>query len=201
MKKIFFSSSLDTIKEWQNRDSTQTYIVCYDAQSLQKEIKTSQPYIIIADYDSVSLYINTFISSNTLPANMIILEKSPEVTTGKMLISHNIKAYGNSRMFKIHYEQMIKTVQNGDIWTYPELTATLVKDTNQNTLNQNAKKLLENRLSKKELEVVYLVLEGMTNSAIAANMQITIRTIKSHVSSIFLKLHVSDRISLILLLK
>jgi len=201
MKIVFLSSDINILKEWQTKISTQNYVVCYDLESLNSELKLSKSCIVISDYNSTDQDINRLISSNTLPENTIVLEKSPEIVTGKMLISHNVKAYGNSRMLKMHYEQMIKTVEDGDIWTYPELTATLAQNSKQNNINENSKKLLENRLSQKELEVIYLILDGMSNYAISNKMNITIRTVKAHVSSIFSKLHVNDRVSLILLLK
>ena len=93
---------------------------------------------------------------------------------------------------------MIETVKEGKIWTYPALT---LKLTNIISISSDAKKLLKNRLSQKEEEVVYLILQGLTNNAIASKLSITTRTVKAHISSIFLKLHINDRVSLILLLK
>ncbi len=201
MKIIFLSSDMGIVNEWIENISIDNNVLCYDVESLKNELRTSKFCIVIVDYDSASSDFNKLISSNNLPENTIVLEKSPEIVTGKMLISHHIKAYGNSRMLKIHFDQMIQTVQNNNIWTYPELTATLVKSTNQNSLNKNSEKILNNRLNKKEIDVVYLILEGMTNDAIANTMGITTRTVKAHVSSIFAKLHISDRLSLVLLLK
>ncbi|WP_373036709.1 response regulator transcription factor [Sulfurimonas sp.] len=201
MQIVFFSSSFDTIDEWKLRHNAEVYASCYDVDSLISELKNLHSYIIIADYDSVATDINHWISSNTLPQNVIVLERAPEITTGKMLLSHGVKAYGNSRMLTNHYMQMIEVVKNGNIWTYPALTAKLVKSKSRDSLNEDAKKLLENRLSKKEQEVVYLILEGLTNDAIASRLEITTRTVKAHVSAIFSKLHINDRVSLILLLK
>ena len=145
--------------------------------------------------------INILISSNTIPEKLIVLEREPEITTGKMLISHGIKAYGNSRMLTHHYAQMLKTIIFGNIWTYPELTSSLIKIENKSLLSDESTEIIENRLSGKEKEVIMLVLEGLTNDAIALKTGITVRTVKAHVSSIFSKLHVNDRVSLILLLK
>jgi DNA-binding NarL/FixJ family response regulator len=200
MNVIFFSSNINTIDEWKLRHNIQKHVSCYDINSLNSELENSDFHILIADYDSVANDVNHWISSNTLPQNLIVLERAPEITTGKMLISHGIKAYGNSRMLTHHYMQMIETVSNGNIWTYPALTAKLIT-TSTKSINSDAKKLLESRLSHKEKEVVYLVLEGLSNDAIASRQEITTRTVKAHISAIFSKLHVNDRVSLVLLLK
>jgi len=197
MQIVFFSSNIDTIDEWTKRNNIDLPISCYDIDSLNS-LKNLNSCIVVADYDSIASEINSLISSNNLPKRTIVLERAPEIITGKMLISRNIKAYGNSRMLSHHYNQMLDTVKEGNIWTYPALT---LKLTNIISISSDAKKLLKNRLSQKEEEVVYLILQGLTNNAIASKLNITTRTVKAHISSIFLKLHINDRVSLILLLK
>jgi len=199
MQVIFFSTNMDMIDELKSKTDLGQSVTCYDTDSLEIELQKNPSNIVIVDYDSVATQLNKIIASNTLATNTVVLEKTPEIATGKMLISHNVKAYGNSRMLKNHYLQMIETVKNGKVWTYPELTASLL--TNTKTLSDDSKTLIQNRLTTKESEVVYLILEGLTNDAIASKLEITSRTVKAHVSSIFSKLHVNDRVSLILLLR
>ncbi len=199
MKVLLFSSDMATLDEWEKRDD-HSHAVCYDLESLHNELDNEPSSIIIADYDTKANEINNWISSNNLPKSIAILESVPQIATGKMLIYRGVKAYGNSRMLKIHYEQMLATLADGNIWTYPELTASLAekKDTG---LNPDSIELINNKLSEKEKETLYLILQGLTNDAIATKMGITTRTVKAHISSIFSKLHVNDRLSLVLLLK
>ncbi len=200
MKIIIFSASTDTVEEFKKRDAMNEIALAYDLNSLADELTNFQnEAVVIADYDSVAQDINKLITSDKLPNKTIVLERTPEIASGKMLIKHGVKAYGNSRMLYIHYKQMLETVQENKIWTYPELTAALSKI--EDTINIDAKALIENRLTEKELHVVYGVLEGLTNDAISHKLNITTRTVKAHMSSIFQKLHVNDRVSLVLLLK
>jgi DNA-binding NarL/FixJ family response regulator len=198
MQRIFFSTDINTLDEWKQRDTASESVACSTSDDLQNIAKES---IVIADYDSVAPEINKMITSNALPANMIVLEREPELLTGKMLLSHGIKAYGNSRMLKNHYQQMIETVTKGKVWTYPSLTSFLIRNNKKSTLNQDSLDLLEKRLSVQEIEVTKLILDGLTNDAIASLLNITTRTVKAHITSIFIKLHVNDRLSLVLLLK
>src|SRR5262249_3808700 len=48
-------------------------------------------------------------------------------------------------------------------------------------------------LSERELEVLRLIADGVSNSDIAAQLVISEKTVKSHVSNILSKLHVLDR--------
>ncbi|WP_373070626.1 response regulator transcription factor [Sulfurimonas sp.] len=201
MKIILFSSDTNTINEWIEKYSLDAASECYDLESYENEISNLEKFILVCDYDSVANSLNTLISSKKLPNYTVVLERSPAIATGKILIKNGIRAYGNSKMLAKHFTQLIDTVSNDNTWTYPDLTAALVKSTRKAPLNKDAQELIDSRLTDKEKDVVLLVLDGFTNDAIANELDITTRTVKAHISSIFSKLHVNDRISLVLLLK
>ena len=202
MKIIFLSSNMDTVDELTVRHNIEDFIASSDLTSLEKISKSlDEEFILLADYDSVSSEINRLISLNKLPLYTIVIEKHPEITSGKMLISHKVKAYANTRISTVNFAQMITAVKENKVWTYPELTIALSNSVATPIINDDAKELIQNRLSPKEIEVIYLILDGLTNDAISKELEITTRTVKAHVSSIFSKLHVNDRLALILLLK
>jgi DNA-binding NarL/FixJ family response regulator len=201
MEIIFFSADLEIVQEWTSNHNIEYYSTYSDILSLVSAIKKTKEYIIVVDYDSISTQLNRLITADSIPDNTIVLERTPEITTGKMLISHGVRAYGNAKMLTIHFNQMIQAVLESKIWTYPKLTAALAKDTADTKLSDEALELIQNRLTPKEIEVIYHILDGLTNDAVAKKLDVTMRTVKAHITSIFNKLHVNDRISLVLLLK
>jgi DNA-binding NarL/FixJ family response regulator len=54
------------------------------------------------------------------------------------------------------------------------------------------------RLSKRELEVFRLLLQGMSNSQIASTLGIARKTVEEHLTSIYIKLGVKSRTEAIL---
>lgn len=54
-------------------------------------------------------------------------------------------------------------------------------------------RILHEELTNRELEVLLLLAEGLSNQEIADDLFITIKTVKTHVSNILAKLEVSDR--------
>jgi len=201
MKFFLFSTDITLVDEWKSNYHLQNSIQISSKEELLESLNLKESYIILADYDSVATDVNKLIATNTLPENFIVLEKAPQTVTGKALISRGVKAYGNARMLPLHFNQMIETVRNSKVWTYPELTAALVEQTTKPILKEESQKLLDERLTQKEKEVVVLILEGLTNDAIATKLNTSTRTIKAHLTSIFQKLHINDRLSLVLLLK
>jgi len=57
------------------------------------------------------------------------------------------------------------------------------------------------RLTHREVDVVNMLSEGLSNKAIASMLNISERTVKAHLTSIFQKLDVQDRLQLALLFK
>ena len=56
---------------------------------------------------------------------------------------------------------------------------------------------LRNALSERELEIIELVAQGLTNQEIAAALTISKRTVDNHVSNIFTKTGAKNRVALL----
>ena len=54
------------------------------------------------------------------------------------------------------------------------------------------------QLSKREKEVLKLVLQGKSNKQIALSLDITVRTVEFHLKNVYAKFQVSSRIELLL---
>ena len=94
----------------------------------------------------------------------------------------------------------IERVSTGEVWLDPRLTASLLSDFTRP--NRPAKPDPEaekiSALSKREREVVELIGKGLKNKEMAERLFISEITVRHHLTSIFEKLGVSDRIELML---
>lgn len=97
----------------------------------------------------------------------------------------------------------VESILQGDIWVQrhlvPQVIGTLVKITRTPPPKPAPAGL--DSLSTRERDVVRLILQGISNKVIAAELFISERTVKAHLTSIFKKLHVPDRLHLAILLK
>ncbi len=85
-------------------------------------------------------------------------------------------------------KQAIQVVCRGEQYIEPILMPTL-----RERLDNNNPEKKEDRLSKREFEILKLVAVGMYNKEIADCLSISEKTVKNHMSSIFRKIKVSDR--------
>jgi DNA-binding NarL/FixJ family response regulator len=88
--------------------------------------------------------------------------------------------------------EAIRTVHNGETFIQPNMTKELVKEYNRVTIYKKDRKD-PNNLTKREIEVLGLIAEGLINKQIAKQLYISEKTVKNHVSNIFKKLNVTDR--------
>jgi two-component system, NarL family, response regulator LiaR len=84
----------------------------------------------------------------------------------------------------------VRQAARGEAVLHPRVAARVVQELHgagRDTFNPFTE------LSEREIEVLRLIAAGMSNSDIAADLVISEKTVKSHVSNILSKLHLADR--------
>jgi DNA-binding NarL/FixJ family response regulator len=128
----------------------------------------------------------------------------PNLSEALEWIPLGIRAYFNSHMADTHYRHMLQALQLGQSWFSPQILQGLV-GLAQNTLvsptteQVNATPALDS-LTPREREIAEAVSSGMKNKKIAEHFSVTERTVKAHLSNIFQKLGVKDRLELAVML-
>lgn len=85
----------------------------------------------------------------------------------------------------------IKTVLSGEKYIDKSLVTLILKDMGN---KQNKKSSIFDELSKREVEVLYHVSQGLSNKEIGDALYLSEKTVKNYITSIFLKLNVQDRV-------
>jgi len=142
-----------------------------------------------------------------IQAAKLIRQKKPDVKI-IMLTSHDsdedifaslaagasgycLKDVNQDRLFSA-----IRCVSTGDFWLDTAIASRLVTAISSSRLswnNSQAQARLIEPLSQRELEVLNLLVEGLSNQQIANRLVIGIETVKTHIKHILEKLAVSDR--------
>jgi NarL family two-component system response regulator LiaR len=109
------------------------------------------------------------------------------------LIFAAIKAGALSYLLKdADAETVLEAIQaagQGEATLHPRIAQRLMAEITTPTQNRDPAA----ELTAREMEVLKLVAQGMSNAEIAAELVITERTVKAHVSNLLDKLHLSDR--------
>ena len=99
----------------------------------------------------------------------------------------------------VHLLDAIRKVHAGELWIDRATTAQIIGHMARRRSRENGdpERLKIASLTPRECEVVSLVAKGHSNKAIAQQMKISDNTVRHHLTSIFSKLEIADRLSLV----
>ena len=93
----------------------------------------------------------------------------------------------------------VDCVHRGELWMDRSLVASLIRDWQRGPENKTDPHALKiGTLTRRERDVVALIGEGLKNKEIARRLFISETTVRHHLTSVFAKLEVSDRLSLVI---
>ncbi len=95
--------------------------------------------------------------------------------------------------------EAIRVVHQGEALLSPSITRRLIEDYAGRADPVRPAPDLLAALTPREREMLLLVAQGLSNQEIAARLVVTEATVKSHVGSVFAKLHLRDRVQAVVL--
>jgi DNA-binding NarL/FixJ family response regulator len=130
-----------------------------------------------------------------LPTQVIILSMHADTTMVQQLLRRGVKGYLLKDAVTEELMLAIRSVSQGKMYLSPTISDTVMTMllSPPDASAENAADLLTPR----EREVLQLVAEGNTNSAIANTLNISIKTVEKHRAHVMSKLEVNDLASLI----
>lgn len=131
---------------------------------------------------------------------VVALSNQLDQEEGLTCLEAGASGYTNALSNPEVLRQIAMVVENGGLWVGPELLGRL--RTSLGRMQPNQLRNIEARLaalSPREREVALAVAAGASNKEVARDMGITERTVKAHLTAIFERLGVRDRMQLALL--
>lgn len=158
----------------------------------QANIKDSKVLIVDLKYSTMKEGFRS-------PLPIIILTAIPDFQECALLLQRGISGYGNRQMREENIAQAVQSAMAGQIWLPPDIMAELIARAGNSTTQQE--NTLLDGLTERESEVARYVAKGMSNQEIADKMFVSLRTVKAHLSSIYEKTGLRNRLELGLRLK
>jgi DNA-binding NarL/FixJ family response regulator len=134
------------------------------------------------------------------PTQVGVCSDLPNIREMLECVRLGAKAYCNSHMAVLHYHQMLELLAVGQSWFPPQMLDEAFRLAQQTVKPAQDQARLE-ILTAREKDIAYAVGEGKSNRQIADLYDISEPTVKTHLSNIFKKLELKDRVGLVLYLK
>jgi DNA-binding NarL/FixJ family response regulator len=142
----------------------------------------------------------TALANDGCRARMIVLMPADKPQLQQRAISAGALGLVYSQQAPEVLEKAIGHVHRGEVWIDRTTTANALLALRQETAPVVTDTNLLNiaTLSEREREVIFLIGEGLKNKDIAARLFLSEATVRNHLSSIFHKLQVNDRLELVI---
>jgi two-component system, NarL family, nitrate/nitrite response regulator NarL len=138
------------------------------------------------------------LSTAEIPARTILLADAEDrkgIVEALKLGAYGIVRKDSNRQ---HLFNSIRCVMAGQYWIGRESVSDLVRALRAFSATEGQPRSREFGLTRRELEIIALVVAGYSNPEIAARCSVSEQTVKHHMSNIFDKLGVSNRLELAL---
>lgn len=161
-----------------------------DIDSGREEIVQLQPDVILLDYDENS-YESILDFSQFIFATIILIDELEDINLGAVLAA-GIKGILPQTSASSEIIAAIEAVASGLVALHPEVIDNLQLQKEANLYEQVDINRIRT-LTPREIEVLQMLISGLSNKVVAQQLHISEHTVKFHISSIFQKLDVSTR--------
>lgn len=135
-------------------------------------------------------------------SKLFLLSDQPDHEEGLAFLKLGIVGYANTYISPERFAEALRVVGSEGVWLGQKVIQQLILEAHAKGEEKGAHNIdqLLSVLSPMERRVAELVAIGRTNLAIAAELGIVERTVKAHLTAIYGKMHVGNRLSLALLI-
>lgn len=209
-KKILICSAEETIaSRWsESLNGVGSLSMASNREAISGILEANQPEIVLMDlllFGEDYRQIPQLLCHQYPSVAFIFLSPEPNDIEGLYLISRGGRGYCNRYISKALLIKAVELVRMGEVWVGRKLLFKLMN--RLTSMNHTSDDEVENRadsklskLTDREREIAVLIGSGDSNKVIANKLDITERTVKAHLSSIFRKTATKDRLQLGLLI-
>lgn len=157
------------------------------------KILKSNPDVVLLDINMPKmngLEVLKYLNNKNIETKVLVLTIHNEVEYLYKAFEIGVQGYVLKDSESDVLIKAIRTIYDGESYIQPNMASLLFKRINN---TNEEKETVFTKLTKREIEVLKLITDGMLNKEIAHKLCISEKTVKNHVSNIFKKINVSDR--------
>ena len=136
---------------------------------------------------------------------VVVISLAPDTAQAFEAISMGAKGYCHQLAHEEQLTEVAYVVSHSGLWLGPDLLQRVAQASHAWLSHQRSQRAVPSteahdwqQLTQRELEVAMAVAQGQTNKVVARQLDITERTVKAHLSAIFDKMQLRDRLHLVL---
>ena len=164
---------------------------------LKPFINSGIPDILIVDTVTPNLDIHELITSireQDVQTQVLLLLHTPDHQLVIDSLNVGVKGFITKKSKSQRLVQAIRIIRRGEIYGDVKIMKAIIAEFL--IRRDNASVIYDNKLTKKEIAIAKLAMEGYSNKAIAKELFITDKTVKTHLNHIYRKLEVASRYEL-----
>jgi two-component system nitrate/nitrite response regulator NarL len=202
MTILLCSADDAVIKRWEDQlGSKYSFAQVNTVSKLQSRCSEDTFELILIHRPMIDAETFMDIRRATPMSRIFLLSDLPDEEEGLAFLKLGIVGYANTYISPERLSEAVRVITGGAVWLGQKVMQRLILDSytraKDKAISDSESKL--NSLTKREREIAYLIAEGQSNLEIAANLDITERTVKAHLSSIYEKTKTGSRLNLALL--
>ena len=205
---IIASSYQDRLASWKRglADFASTTLMIERFDTFGDDVVRIKPQVLLLDFDLLLLSGSTGIAGLRrlcTETKAIVMNSGISEEMEWELLKAGVRGCCRSDIEPKFLNQVVRAVQDGELWIRRTLTCRLIDELGKTTTKNKAYRAtlgLFNKLTQREYDIAVRVGNGESNKQIALACDITERTVKAHLTEIYLKLGVTDRLNLALAL-
>lgn len=137
------------------------------------------------------------------PTKIVLFTSTPDESEGIFALQAGARGYCTTDTDLSLVQKAVEMVQKGEIWVRRSLVLHLLEALASRTDHRKKPSPARgdarlSRLTPREREIVHLIGAGASNKEIASQLTVSERTVKAHLTAIFRKVGVPDRLRLAL---
>lgn len=193
MQSLFISPPHIKSPRWQQAFPSAQ--ISTDERELPADVRSLLIWVMLGDTFTLA-HIVRWVAAG---ARVIGLTQAENPHQAKQVLEAGASGYLHYLAVVPVLQQVSQVVEVGGLWLGVDLMRQLVFAT-ATIISPPSEKVHLDLLSAREQDVAKAVAAGKSNKEVARALDITERTVKAHLSAVFEKLHVRDRLHLVLVL-
>ncbi len=175
----------------ENKLNITTVLNCFDP----KKVNSEKPDLLITDFNTLFGMFHEDFFHDKLRVLLLGTRCLPVIEDSRLadFISHGLVGIMSPDANEARFGKALNTIISGELWFKRKRLQGVAPGINSVTGEHTA------HLTDKEIDIVKLICEGLSNKEIQKSLKLTQQSVRAHLSRIYKKAGVSDRLQLALL--